>query len=104
MKQYVDTSKFTIVKQARTLIDNHDNNPQFLFSSTDHLTEKLNKSSLLNYVHCMDFDHFKCKMNNIRLRLLSQQILNVDTPGSLMLPTCNPSAEFWKNLSLVNPI
>lgn len=54
------------VKKARTLIGNHNNNPQFLFSSTDHLiTKKLNTSSLLpNYVLCMDFDHFKCKMKS----------------------------------------
>lgn len=100
MKQYVYTSKCTIVKQARTPIDNHNNNPQFLFPSTEHLiTKKLNRSSLLpNYVLCMDFDHFKCKMNDIRLRLISQQILNVDTPGSLILSTCIPSTEFWKKL------
>ena len=36
---------------------------------------------------CEDFaDHFRSKINDIRSSLLPQQILNVDTPGSLILP------------------
>ena len=82
------------VEQARIsyfpkLINEHKNNQKFFFSTIDLLTNtNFNRSSKTpTDALCEDFaDHFRSKINDIRSSLLPQQILNVDTPRSLILP------------------
>ena len=96
MKFYMDTSKPTILQSNRQesriskkIINEHKNNQKFLFSTTDLLTNtNFNRSSKTpTDALCEDFaDHFRSQINDIGSSLLPQQILNVDTPGSLILP------------------
>ncbi len=79
-KQYVQALKTARTEYIRKLIDNHQNNPRFLFSTVARLTNKqmspdLNIPSQFNSNDFMNF--FTDKIDNIR-----NTITNVDSTAS----------------------
>ena len=89
LKTYNNAVKQARISHFQKLISEHKNNKKFLFSTIYFLTNtNFNRSSKTpTDALCEDFaDHFRSKINDIRSSLLPQQILNVDTPGSLILP------------------
>ncbi|KAL7395907.1 hypothetical protein ABVT39_025211, partial [Epinephelus coioides] len=89
LKTYNNAVKQARISHFKKLISDNKNNPKFLFSTIDILTNSnFNRSpKTTTNALCEDFaDHFRSKINDIRSSLLSQQILTVDTPGSLLLP------------------
>ncbi|KAL7406155.1 hypothetical protein ABVT39_014107 [Epinephelus coioides] len=89
LKTYNNAVKQARISHFKKLISDNKNNPKFLFSTIDILTNsKFNRSpKTTTNALCEDFaDHFRSKISDIRSSLLLQQILTVNTPGSLLLP------------------
>ena len=89
LKTYNKTVKQARIAHFQKIINEHRNNQKFLFSTIDLLTNtNFNRSSkTASDALCKDFaDHFRGKINDNRSSLLPKRILNVDTPGSLILP------------------
>ncbi|KAL7385091.1 hypothetical protein ABVT39_015314 [Epinephelus coioides] len=89
LKTYNNAVKQARISHFKKLISDNKNNPKFLFFTIDIVTNSnFNRSpKTTTNALCEDFaDHLRSKINDIRSSLLSQQILTVDTPRSLLLP------------------
>lgn len=83
LKLYNNSVKQARISHLSKLISDHKNNPKFLFSIIDLLTnsdfKKLYQTSTNDL--CEDFaDHFTCKIDDIRSNLLTQQSTILNTP------------------------
>ena len=89
LKTYNNAVKQARISHFKKLISDNKNNPKFLFSTIDLLTNShfSRSHNTASDTLCEDFaDHFRSKIDDIRSSLLSQQFLAITTPGSLLLP------------------